>query len=474
MEVILVRQPYSWAEPALGSIHLVLPGDNPEAEPLVQQALDGQRSFEFKLSVYNFAWSKYRSLFLHEWAHILQTASYPTLFVRARRTVRQIYGPFVCLRRNPKRQTLPLVFHLERDWVLSEKLETVPVRVILGDDGAKMAVASNRNRRGIISELDLIEEDATVFQYRGEIGAEGNGAGYRRWLREKARYHRVFSILAKRVGDDAAFALIPMLTRMAFRTTRPLSAFFRVFGFVHKVGGDYLTTPARIEEVEAVLLEELLKHFGVADEDSLDPMTPTIRDKPGVITDELFARVIEKTPQLVVQPMAMETLLPVPLKGLIVKVLRRPWIYFPRRSELRDEVLKLVPPAVTVRFDHPEVSFGATVLIVAPALAKIDVPGVGCSYHKLVVDGLRCRHVSNGLTGDPGLSPDCPHRDCPIHRTGLCRGWWPVPGQWENCDFPEFFEGMTGHRVSDDGRELRPIETIPNNQGVCDGPTYPG
>lgn len=67
----------------------------------------------------------------------------------------------------------------------------------------------------------------SVSLQKAEIGAEGTGKGYRRWIREpqRPRYSTTFNFLARVLGEENAYVALPALVRAAFCTTHPLEVF---------------------------------------------------------------------------------------------------------------------------------------------------------------------------------------------------------------------------------------------------------
>lgn len=87
--------------------------------------------------------------------------------------------------------------------------------------GVSIDPCDPRDRRGNdLSESDLIEEDASIFQYKVEIGADGTGQGYARWLHEKHRYTMVFKFLSRLLGPENAYTALPPLVRADFARLR--------------------------------------------------------------------------------------------------------------------------------------------------------------------------------------------------------------------------------------------------------------
>lgn len=453
---------HSYADPVVGAAKLILNSPDSEIEPLLKLAADGQATTEFKNSVLPWAWAHHRGLVIHEWAHILQVAAYPYLFLRAARAARLLSGPGTFLQHQPGTYPLPLTgMQLDPEWELSHLIGTWPVRLTFGADSIETrSVPQGSLRRGVISEHDLVEEDATIFQFRAEIGARGTGLAYRNWLHETRGYSRIFSILSRQCGDDAALNMIPMLSRIAFHTTRPMLAFSQTLARILGANLD-LSDSDDIPFYESILFDLLLEKLGIADEQSLLIATPELDDPEGVITTEGFDAIIARGRQLPVWPLASESRRQGPEgSSAILEILRAPWETFERRNrELPASMLPYLPPVFMVRPEHPDFRHGWTVLFIAPLMVKtpfFDIPDV--TYADWVTEVFRARELWKPIMeGTAVPNPHCPHVGCRVHRTTFCCGWISIPRTEQECSIHDFIRLTTGHRVADDGSALIPI-----------------
>src|SRR5262249_1119818 len=288
---------------------------------------------------------------------------YPYLFLRAARAGRLLSAMPVYLKAHPGTYALPFSgLGFDDEWQMSRLFSTVPVRLRFTDDGvATEPVLHGGLRRGLIAEHDLVEEDATIFQYRALIGARGTGAGYRNWLRETRGYSHLFSILANRFGDDAALNMLPMLTRIAFHTTRPMHTCAQVLA---TIVGWHLDLDDADETTfyEPILMEHIEENIGVADEQSLSIAIPESQDAAGFITAEAFDALIARTPQLSVCPLATESRRGTEDTSTITEILRAPWETFKRGSaDVPDQLYPFLPPVFMVRPDTPGFRHGWSV-----------------------------------------------------------------------------------------------------------------
>ena len=453
---------HSFADPVTGRVHLMLRGQDGAHAALLDGAVRRRSDTEFKAGFYAYAWTEHRSLMNHEWAHVLQLTSYPFLFLRAARSARMMVGPARYLAGHPGRHELPIRFEMDEQWMWSSMLGTFGfVATVMADSVQIDPVAPGTIRRGVLTERDLIEEDATVFEYRSEIAARGRGTAYRNWLRERPHYSRLFSFLAQQFGADGALRVLPMLVRIAYRTTRPLESFFRAFGTVMIEG--LPADPEGDATLEELLLEDLRQRLGTIGPGALTMQRPELDDPAGVIEDDAFMELIDGYLQLPIAPLARINLAGTEDQlGVASAALASPWEFFDRRTQLFDERLgDYLPPVITVALDDPQFPAGATLLVVSQLLRDMPFPIEGTTYEDWATSTLKARLMWQAIMdGASGPNARCPHHDCPYHPTGLCHGWMTMPATADDCEFPDFMRYTTHHALSADGLALEPVDAV--------------
>ena len=453
----------SHADFVTGAVFLRVGGTDAEGRSLVEAARASPGS-DYKKAVLRYALTQYRGIFAHEWAHVLQVASYPYLLLRAARQGRMMVAVGTYLNQNPGHHRLPLQFALQERWMMSNVLSEAPVKVTVGEDFVDMKVVTDpsRHRRGTLTELDIIEEDAQIFQYRVEIGSRGNGKAYRRWLLEQSRYSLAFNILARHIGDNAAYRALPLLVRTAFKTTRPMHAFFKGFGVLVRNGAEYLSDWNTHDVMARILLDIIARDIGTIDLDGLHFLRPELADPQGVIPPEGLATVLDQARHLPVAPLTdLHLNGGTGEGGTITRVLAAPWEFFPRHEEHADLPMQFLPPGIVVRLIGDDFPRGATVLSIAPLLLQSPFPPIpGVTYAEWFRQVFRLRALWKSIfAGASGPNPFCPHTGCRVHMTGLCHGWFPVPKVASDCQFPPFFLATTKHDISADGTELVPLSS---------------
>jgi hypothetical protein len=443
---------HSYADLVTGTVFLQLA----DSEALVEAAQDPDMAYREELVRY--AWENHRGLFAHEWAHVLQVASYPYLYLRAARQGRMMAGIGVYLTKNQGRYPFPLPFELTWDWQLANALSETPVRIVIdpADRNVSFEAVANGSRvvRNALTELDLIEEDAQIFQYRVEIGSRGNGKAYRRWLIEQPRYSRAFNFLSRVFDDEIAYRMLPVLCRAAFRTTRPLWTFGLGVGILSHNGAGHLSDWVLHELITDLVLVQAGEQYGRADLAKLTIARPETADEPGVIPPEGLESFHRNNPQVLVAPLTGLHL----RDGTVTRCLSEPWSYFDRRGVISNEVVSYLPPGIVLQVASPRFPRGSTILWISPLLQGSTVPGMqGTTYAEVFNAALRARLVwKTVLQQTGGPNPNCPHTGCPAHSTGLCHAWFPIPRAAADCEFPVFLRYTTGHTVAPDGSGLVP------------------
>lgn len=435
-------------------------------EELVAAARSDPHENSFKAGLLDYAWSAQRSLVLHEWAHVLQLATYPALFLRSARAARIMAGPATYLAANPGTHPLPLGFVMDEDWSVSGMLGTAGFRAIVRETEVEWRIVQDRVGRGILTERDLLEEDATVFQYRAEIAARGSGRSYRNWLRESPRYSRVFVFLSRHFGDDAALRLLPILARVAFHTTRPLEGFFRSFGtLMHEGAGFYADPGFDDEDLEFVLLANLRSTQGSIGAGELTMQNPELDDPEGVIEEEALADLATRYKQM---PIGLLTEIDLngneDQRGVARAALRKPEDLIDRLNWEEDTRPRdYLPPITTITLADPDFPRGASLLVHSPLHLATEFPGVaGQTYANWTDAMLKGQMMWRAILETPEApNARCPHEACSYHRTGLCRGWMTIPAAADDCEFPEFLVHTTRHRLGTDGTALEPVAEDP-------------
>ena len=224
----------SYFDPATTSAYYVLPLERDprwdDSIASIRQAPDPRQRSQKLVALTNelLDTDEFYGLFVHEWHHSLQTILYPQRFLQSDRELKLAIGILQTMSKT--RDSLRL-----DDFKLSDSQAAslvsapwAPIYVTPVDRRLEEAGPDNVYARllGSISEVDIIEEATSVFQFKMLKKRVARGHEYRSWLRrERSNYSRLFRLLVDVMGNDDAFAAIPSLALASFRTTTPTSTF---------------------------------------------------------------------------------------------------------------------------------------------------------------------------------------------------------------------------------------------------------
>ncbi len=451
----------SFAEPTVGAITLAARVPDRDLVAAVAELHEDRVAAQKKID--QWLWGQNPDLFVHEWSHIFQVASYPLLYLRAARQGRLLSQWAKAVSELPEGTELPIIGALDARARQSDLIEVVPVRMTMEPGGIRSeAMTSRRPRRGVLQELDLVEEDATVFQYRVEVGSRGTGHGYRRWLAERARYSAVFAFLSTFATDDQALALLPVFARISLRTLRPLEALAALLTDVVRDGADvytqdfpddswdgwaedFFTTRLRERVDTATAVEDLF--FGSA-----------IDDPQQYVDDAAFEELLTATPHLPVGVLARWS---IDEAQILHSVLQAPWKFIDRDNDIDPRLERFRPPLSVYILTGEPSGQQAILHLPSDAMRNTSAPaamqGEGrpeIRMKALVHEAWRAKGMLDASVGRRVFPIACPHTNCRFHVFRICSGWTSIPPTAEECDFPEWFIGLSGKDVSQDGRRL--------------------
>jgi hypothetical protein len=392
--------------------------------------------------------SFHRPLVFHEWCHILQALAYPGLFLRCYREM-NLTDAVLAHYREQAGESLPSRLELPDEWRGTWAIPVTPHTIEMTDTGARIRrlARDERRRPNDLTENDLLEDAACVFQYKVEIGAPGTGASYSQWLRERRRYTMTFKFLSRLLGQDCAFASLPALVREAFSTNRPLQAFATLVSFtVHE--GPSLPLQLGPEAFFPLCRSILIRSgFPVRSPDAASPVTD---DPPALMDSSTHADFVDKSVLHPLWLLARRVTTDETLAGRLDRMLSAPHEFIPRDATKRlpDDLRGLWPPLTVVRLLHPDIRFRDSLVIISESY-KGECPFLsGASYSQYLHTCLGYRQLALAIALDPdGISDhNCGHRQCPVF-SHLCRRWMKIPELAKDCEFPGFVTGVTTRRI---------------------------
>lgn len=163
---------------------------------------------------------------MHEWGHILQCVYYPYLYLRSARELALIDKIGIDLRRSDEPLRAHSV-HLQDDVLEELHLDSADFRFSEAAELGFVVGSPTGEKRGAqdISEIDLLEEANSFFEFSTISDPNATAADYERWLRSGAKYTRTYKLLARKFGSQFAYNMLPPLVAASYHTTYPVSAF---------------------------------------------------------------------------------------------------------------------------------------------------------------------------------------------------------------------------------------------------------
>lgn len=452
----------SYADTTVGVVFFnIRPGERDGiADQLAAAVRDSQEDPEarrrYETAVGAYLESHHLPLLAHEWCHILQAVAYPSLYLRCLRELQLCRTILLAAQAADGELTLPLV--LSDDWLDTLFAATMLLRLTLEENGSvSIAAADPADRRpNDLTETDLLEEDASIFQYKVEIGGPGTGAAYSRWLRERGRYTMTFRFLSRALGEEAAYQGLPALVRASFSTSLPLVAFAHLVGFTRQAG-------AELAEAGADLYYEILA--GVVEDWGL-PTDPVRPDRP--LTEVDFSRFDETARRVLIEEDdGMHPLAVLARHAWVERdeptltdFLFHPDRFYDRRTRsFAEEVLPYLPPMILVRVLKPEIALSDSVYVTSAEFVNRPAPLTAPSWERHFIELIAVKRLAFSLATRvyAALPHNCHHEACPLYPWDLCRQWVSIPKAFEECGFPGFLERATNHRLDPAQGVLEPL-----------------
>jgi len=458
--------PRSYFDTTLGYAFFNVPAATvPEVVELLTAArrdrkLSSERRDEFLHGLMGWVRLRHYPLLAHEWGHSLQVLTHPALFLRCLREFSAVCSVADELRKAP--YATPLRLFPDASWVEGLVMPTIPVRLSVNEDGEPAAEpATARTRRGDLSEADLLEDSASIFQYKAEIGSEGSVDGYRRWLGEgrKYLYAKTFDFLSALLTPADAYIALSPLVMAAYRTTWPVHSFISLLA---KTLAHCPAPPATLGSDRYWLFLQLML------EDALDTgRTPEPRRH---LHEEDEQRRIDRSAVLAMaagmpgHPMSAIVSLAYENEASIDRLeeaILHPYLAFDRRARDAHEWLQPFRPAVTAfRMFDAGMSPAETVLYISPTVVNGTFQPGEANWQEHLIQLMQIKTFVFAVA-TPFLKAfphTCPHTECGFHELDLCRGWMNIPEEWRACTFPKWLENVMNRQVDADRKMLLPVD----------------
>jgi hypothetical protein len=366
------------------------------------------------------------------------------------------------------RPSISANWSLPQDVFESMMMDVTSFRISVADNESVSIVlpGAGERARNDISEVDLIEEANSIFEFKVEIGDNGTGDDYHNWLKTGSKgYTRVYRLLSNLLGRQDAYNLLPVMVVASYHTTYPVTAFASLLGHVLRYRSNF--DAARPAQSEAYLVDHIL---GVTLTESLD-----IPKLGRLATEDPFAFV--GTTRAMRQYIEESEHHPLNLLARRVWIDHsasdRAWIYYPHQfiknygHLVKDEIRDLQPPFTLLVYDSDEVPLSAARFLLSDIYrrkkvsTKVD-PEERTEFQTYLELLYFRRVLTAGLFRDPkGLRRSyCHHEGCDYFNSGLCDEFIRIPDVASNCPFPRYLFYTIKRQYSKESNSLERIQSM--------------
>jgi hypothetical protein len=387
----------------------------------------------------------------------LQTIHHPYLYLRSLRE-NIIINTVIKQIEEDQEPELPLKIEIHKDYAETLIMNANLIRL----DLSKLPTITMVEKKILtpgprdISEIDLLEGDVSIFEFKVLTGEYSDGLAYAEWLRHGQHYTKVFKLLSRVLSPKTAYHALPALVHAAYKTTYPVSAFALLLGYMLESPERFSSfTHAKHYYVEIL---ETLMMFG--DLNIVEPVgyknKMAVDDKfefVGGLSMEYYLKEEKFHP---LRPMATELWSSYKRGILSDDWLFDPYEYIKKYGHcVRNDIINLQPPMMAVIYDSADISPDSYFYLVSPLYSKKLVPGskkVGRNleygeyiHHLLARKQIIWALISNMFTRSPHL---CIHEDCPYYSTDLCKKFYSIPDKYKDCRFPEWLRTYTKRKLN--------------------------
>jgi hypothetical protein len=343
-----------------------------------------------------------------------------------------------------------------------------------------------------LTALDLIEDFASLFEYKCRIAAEGNGEDYATWVSnpDNKVYATVFWFLADLWNTQFAYRLAPALIQASFYTDWVFNSFCSLLSWLLSLPSE--TYEAMSTEDLFFLLKNRLLKWGsphprkgrfeplIRDVTEFDysphlvfaeakpyyqydftqspPQLVGTIDSPGhptLLTQQFMAKFASKTERHPLYLYAAKYLDILTAEPKIETAL-----FHPYEPSVMDFLTEEFPPVLmVVRLVSPQLVGRDTLIKLGTGFDNSDWPAMpGVSYREYLTDLMKRKDIAWSLvtTINDALPHNCHHQLCPFFDTNLCRRWTAIPARYWHCAFPNWLSTVYELKINLKSRTLVP------------------
>jgi hypothetical protein len=436
----------SYFDTTLGAVsYNVPPAAIPDVSAMLSEAVGSRHTSsegrsEFINLVRGWVGFGHYPLMVHEWCHVLQAVSHPALYLRCLREYSAICTIIDILRKDSRDIQLP--FTASEPWGTDLVWSTTPLRLSVMDGMPAVELAEKDwLMPNDLSETDLLEDAASIMQYKAEVGSQSSVNAYRRWLRERGRhrYSRTFDFVAKLLSPADAYVALPPLVMSAYMTAWPLH------GFVSLLALTVREAPAPPSEMgidECWRFLERCSRTSIPGRKTPDPRR-SLRDEgeQGRIEREGVLALVEDFSVHPLSPLVKRAWSEEAELERLQEAILHPYRAFDRTTRRAHDWLEPYRPPITTFRVAGAMEIGDTVVEISPTV--LDSPGPNGTVGQEAWLGflfelmrMKAFVFSAATPLYRAVAHNCPHLECPFHRYDMCRTWQQIPRHFEQCDFP--------------------------------------
>jgi hypothetical protein len=405
---------------------------------------------------------KYQFKYLHEWCHMLQMVWFPYRYVHTWKELTIAVRLRQSLAKSKANLSIGRI-DLKQEWrgLITSPAMVHPIRYVDGrinfderDPDLKYPHPFD------MTELDLIENFASIFEYKCRIREQGHGRDYAAWLSNPTNkaYSNVFWFLADLWDPDFAYRLLPAIVQVSFYTDWVLNGFSELLSWLVQVKPAYehltseqllevlnekLTQVASTKPTASVLLRDVsdldlepYENFAFAQKFIIRDSGGTERTlesptRPTLLTGKFMRSFVSRTSRHPLHLYAKKYYAVLQQDRSVETALFHPYD-IDRLQFLEREF----PPLVKViRLNDPSLKGRDTLLQLAP---DIDL---NSNFRWELDNTMKLKDTAWSLatTINDLLPHQCHHEQCSYFKTNLCRRWSAIPRFYWHCGFPNWF-----------------------------------
>jgi hypothetical protein len=441
---------------------------HPEVSAMIAGAARGrkespERRQEFMDLVMSWVQAEHYPLMAHEWGHVLQAVSHPALYLRCLREYSAVCTVVDVLRKD--RYSVSPPFTPSQPWGTELIWPTIPLRISVEEGLPEVDMAEPDWLLPCdLSEADLLEDAASIFQYKAEIGTQGSAEGYRRWLEEpgRHRYGRTFNLLSKLLSPADAYVALPCLVMAGYLTSLP------VHGFASALAMTVREAPAPPAKMGIDLywqyLEDCLK-ASLPVGNCPDPRRPLHEEGDHRLVDRAgMLWLADQFPEHPLSPLVKRAWADEAEVQQIQDAILHPYRAFDRGERNAHEWVETYRPPITSFRILGDMRLEDSLLLFSPTLLESVGPGGEKgeeSWLSYLFDliGIKAFVFAAATPILRSLPHNCDHQDCPMYGYELCRGWLHIPARFEECNFPDWLRRVALREMDYDAGMLVHVES---------------